>query len=313
MFNFFRKKIKVIFVGRQDDQILQEIKNFFKKNSRLELEIKFFDNFNDFYSSASIKKEKINFFVTNLLSQKTDLTNSYKPIKFITLEDFYIYLYKKIPIEFIDKESLLKLISKKPPFYFILIKRFFDILLAIIILIIVLFLLPIIILGIKLSSPGPIFIKQKRMGRFNKIITVYKFRTMRIGEDEKSKDGYFWASINDQRIFPFGKFLRKIHLDEMPQVINILKGEMSIIGPRAFYIKVIDDLKNKIPYFEFRHLVKPGLAGWALICCGYGSSEKDYVEKISYDLYYIANQSLIFDFFIFFKTLFKEVFYFRGN
>lgn len=311
MFNFFSKKIKVVFVGKKNNQIFQEVENFLKKSCS-KFELKIFDNFNDFFSASLIKKEKANFFVTNILFPKTNLSNFKTCVNFITLENFYIYLYKKIPIKFISRENILKLILKKPSAYYFLTKRIFDILFAFIILIIVLVLLPIIILGIKLNSPGPIFIKQKRIGLFNKIITVYKFRTMRMGESEKSKDGYFWASINDQRIFPFGRFLRKIHLDEMPQVINILKGEMSIVGPRAFYIKVVDELKNKIPYFEFRHLTKPGLTGWALLFCGYGSSEEDYIEKISYDLYYIANRSLIFDFFILFKTL-KEVFYLRGN
>ena len=129
---------------------------------------------------------------------------------------------------------------------------------------------------------------------------------------QTSKKGDFWTKPNDPRIFPFGRFLRKTHIDEIPQALNILKGELTFIGPRAEFVKIVEDLKDKVPYFNLRHLVKPGITGWAQLMAGYGSSEKDYIQKISYDLYYLANRNLAFDLLILLKTI-KEIFKMRGR
>ncbi len=303
---FLFQKIKIqrsiIFVGKSHP-LLEEIKSFLKENSHLSLQLKIFDNF-----EKIPRIKKTDFLVVNLPSEKIPLSKLNFPINFFTLENFYIYLFRKIPIEFLDKKEILERISKSPPFYYFFIKRFFDILIAIPGILLVVFLTPFVFVGIKLSSSGPIFIKQKRVGQFGRIITIYKFRTMH----QTSKKGDFWTKPNDPRIFPFGRFLRKTHIDEIPQALNILKGELTFIGPRAEFVKIVEDLKDKVPYFNLRHLVKPGITGWAQLMAGYGSSEKDYIQKISYDLYYLANRNLAFDLLIFLKTI-KEIFKMRGR
>ena len=153
---------------------------------------------------------------------------------------------------------------------------------------------------IKLGSPGPIIYKQKRVGLKEKEFTVYKFRSMR---QDAEKDGAVWADKNDPRATRFGKLIRKIRVDELPQLWNVLKGDMSFIGPRPERMTFVKELKKKIPYYGLRHSVKPGLTGWAQVCYPYGATEEDARLKLEYDLYYIKNMSLLLDFNIIFKTI----------
>jgi len=294
----------VLFVGEQD-RLLKEIKTFFTNNRHLGFELKTFDNFKNL-----VQKDEVNsdFLITNLPASEITLTDLYSLTNFSALENFYIYLFKKIPIESLDKGKILELVSKEPPAYYFLIKRIIDIIIAIPALVFTAILTPFIVIGIKLSSAGPVLIKQKRMGQFGEIITIYKFRTMHQAKEIED----FWTEADNPRIFAFGKFLRRIHLDELPQAINILKGEITLIGPRAENINIIEDLKNKVPYLQLRHLARPGITGLAQLSYGYGSSVKDYIQKISYDLYYMANRSLIFDLLILLKTI-KEIVQMRGR
>lgn len=153
---------------------------------------------------------------------------------------------------------------------------------------------------IKLKNDGPIFYKQIRMGHKGKPFTLIKFRTM---VSDAEADGAQWTVENDKRITRAGKFLRKTRLDELPQLINILKGEMSFVGPRAERPEFHEMLVKEIPFYDRRYLVKPGLTGWAQINYTYGSSVEDTKEKISYDFYYLKNRSLIFDIGIVLKTI----------
>ena len=180
-------------------------------------------------------------------------------------------------------------------------KRLFDIVFAVILGVISLVVYPFIIIAISLSSRGPIFYKQKRVGQASKIFEIIKFRTM-ITDAEKSS-GAVWALDNDPRVTRVGKFLRKTRLDEFPQLLNILRGEMSFVGPRAERPEFQELLQNNLPFYEERYLIKPGLSGWAQINFRYGSSVKDAEEKLKYDLYYIKNRSLIFDLGIILKTI----------
>lgn len=310
LFFFFRQivfqKIKIqrliIFVGKPHP-LLEEIKIFLKENYHLGLELKIFNSFEEI---SKIKKP--DFLVVNLPSTEISLSNFNSLINFFTLENFYIYLFKKIPIKFLNKKEILNQISKPPFLSYFLLKRIFDFLISIPVIIFTALLTPFIALGIKISDPGPIFIKQKRVGQFGKEIIIYKFRTMY--QIQETTD--FWTKIDDPRIFPFGRFLRKIHFDELPQVLNILRGDLTLVGPRVECLNIVEYLKDRIPYFQLRHLAKPGITGWALLMTGYGSSIDDYIKKINYDLYYIANRSLIFDLLIIFRTL-KEVFQMRGR
>lgn len=158
-------------------------------------------------------------------------------------------------------------------------------------------------------NKGKLFYKQQRIGRFNQAFTIIKFRTM---VTDAEADGAKWAKKNDLRITPFGKFLRRCRLDELPQFINILKGEMSLIGPRPERPEFIESLKENIPFYETRHIIKPGLTGWAQVNAKYASSENESMEKLQFDLYYIKERSLYLDFRIMVKTI-STIIFFRGH
>ena len=184
-------------------------------------------------------------------------------------------------------------------------KRFLDIVVSLIGIVVLSVLYTPVFLLIKLGSSGPVFFKQARVGRNNKIFTMYKFRTMKAltpsGSAERS--GARWTKKDDGRITRAGRILRKMRLDEMPQCINIFRGEMSIVGPRPERPEFVDKLSEQIPYYNMRHLVKPGLTGWAQVNYEYGDSEKDARIKLQYDIYYTKHRSLVLDLAIIFRTL----------
>lgn len=154
---------------------------------------------------------------------------------------------------------------------------------------------------VKLSSPGPILHKQVRVGLNDSTFTVYKFRSMYV--DAEARTGPVWASKDDPRITPIGKWLRRLRLDELPQLVNVLRGEMSLVGPRPERPEFVTSLAEKIPYYSYRHCVKPGITGWAQINYKYGDTLEDTIIKLEYDLYYIKNLALSLDTFILFHTL----------
>jgi lipopolysaccharide/colanic/teichoic acid biosynthesis glycosyltransferase len=169
------------------------------------------------------------------------------------------------------------------------------------------FLMPLLLvlaLMIKLSSPGPALFRQTRMGYRGKPITIYKFRTMRVSTAGEG-DGRRLAMTraNDQRIFPLGRFLRKSRLDELPQMLNILRGEMSWIGPRPEAIVLSEWYEREIPFYRYRHIVRPGIAGWAQVCQGHVSEVDDVRSKLHYDFYYIKHYSLWIDVLIVMRTI----------
>jgi exopolysaccharide biosynthesis polyprenyl glycosylphosphotransferase len=168
---------------------------------------------------------------------------------------------------------------------------------------------PFIALAIYLDSPGPIFYTQKRVGKGGRIFKAYKFRSM---VPDAEKDKAVWAQENDPRVTRIGRFLRKTHIDEFPQFLNILKGEMSAVGPRAERPEFVDELVKEIPFYSMRHAVKPGMAGWGLVKQGYAASKEDARVKLEYDLYYIKHQSLWLDMVILFKTIVDTI-TFRGR
>ena len=188
-------------------------------------------------------------------------------------------------------------------------KRFFDLLFASIGLALVSPLLPVIALAIRLDSPGPVLFRQVRVGKNERNFVLLKFRTM--CTDAEKKTGAVWAVENDPRVTRVGKFLRKTRLDEIPQLINVLRGDMSFVGPRPERPEFVSTLKEKIPYYSHRHYVKPGATGWAQVKYPYGASVQDAEEKLCYDLYYIKNFSLTLDFIIILETV-KVVLFGRG-
>jgi len=221
-------------------------------------------------------------------------------IDFINLPGFYEKIAQKVPVSAINQIWFLENISQRQRRFYEFSKRFFDFFAAIALLIVSLPFWPIIALIIKLESPGPIFYKQIRIGQGGKPFKVIKFRSM---IKDAEKDGPKMAQKNDPRVTKFGRFLRKTRFDELPQLWNIIKGEMSFIGPRAERPEFHEELKRKIPFYQERYLIKPGLSGWAQIKYGYSSSIEDNFEKIQYDLYYVKNRSFFFDLGIILKTI----------
>jgi len=147
----------------------------------------------------------------------------------------------------------------------------------------------------------PVLYRQERVGLDGKTFTLMKFRSMRVDAEKDGKA--VWASQNDNRITAVGKFIRKTRIDELPQILNILKGDMRLVGPRPERPEFVEDLATKIPYYKKRHTVKPGLAGWAQLKYPYGATEQDAYEKLQYDLYYVKNHNVVMDFFILLQTI----------
>lgn len=155
-------------------------------------------------------------------------------------------------------------------------------------------------LAVRLTSSGPVFYRQTRVGECGQNFDILKFRSMRV--DAEKEGAPQWASQKDSRVTPIGRFIRKVRIDELPQVFNVLKGDMSFVGPRPERPFFVNQLISKIPYYSARHAVKPGITGWAQICYPYGSSIEDAKEKLQYDLYYVKNHTLFLDLIIMFQT-----------
>jgi exopolysaccharide biosynthesis polyprenyl glycosylphosphotransferase len=162
-------------------------------------------------------------------------------------------------------------------------------------------LLPFVVLAIKISFPGKILYRQNRVGREGVVFRCYKFRTMH--SDAEADSGPTWARDDDPRITRVGRFLRKTRMDEIPQLWNVLRGDMSLVGPRPERPEFVAELNQKIPYYHLRHSVRPGITGWAQVLYKYGSSVEDAKEKLRYDLYYVKNASAGLDLLIILNTI----------
>lgn len=184
-------------------------------------------------------------------------------------------------------------------------KRAFDVMVSLFGMLIVSPLLPIIVLLVKVNSPGPVLYKQERVGYLGKTFNILKFRTM--APDAEQGSGAVWAQHNDPRIKPIGRFLRKSRLDELPQLFNVFIGEMSFIGPRPERPEFVDSLQEQFPFYGIRHFLKPGITGWAQIKHPYGASMEESFEKLRYDLYYFKHMNPVLDGIIVLKTI-KVVF-----
>lgn len=160
--------------------------------------------------------------------------------------------------------------------------------------------IPFIILAVRLSSPGSIFFRQTRVGLRGRPFSVIKFRTMR---QDAEAQGAVWASRNDPRVTPLGRFMRKTRVDEIPQLWNVLRGEMGFVGPRPERPEFVQWLSNEIPFYELRHMIRPGITGWAQVRYQYGASLEETKQKLEYDLYYIKHLSLGLDLLIMFETI----------
>ena len=253
------------------------------------------------YSSENITSE-IYYTLIKLLEEGFPI-NEYTQV--------YEDLTQRIPVQFVGKDFY-----KYFPFsrsnqnkLYLFFHRLFDILLSLIGILIGIIFLPIILLGNVIANRGPLFYTQDRIGKNGKIFKIIKFRTM-IKNAEKS--GAMWAKKGDVRVTPFGKFLRHARLDEIPQFINILKSEMSLIGPRPERPFFVRELSQMLPFYETRHIVKPGLTGWAQVKTRYASTIDDSLLKLQYDLYYIKHRGFFLDMNILIKTM-STIIFFRGQ
>lgn len=224
--------------------------------------------------------------------------NGQRLIPLIQLYERFLY---RIPVHFVDAKWFLvssgfdsRIISGQMK-----LKRLIDLGLASLIGILSSPLIAVAVVMIRLESPGPVFFRQRRVGKNGSIFELIKLRSMR---EDAEINGAQWAKVSDSRITRVGRFLRLTRIDEIPQVINIIKGDMSLIGPRPERPEFTSQLETQIPFYSMRHLVTPGLTGWAQINYPYGASTEDAVQKLQFDLYYIKNHSLSLDFRIFLRT-----------
>ena len=252
-----------------------------------------------------IKKNKIQMVVvanTENLPMTTqnvlfELLRNY--VIFINLPDFYEIFMRRIPLDAVNEQWFLTSVHLQSKKIYRLIKQTVDVAMAIIFLLITLPFWPFIILLIKVGSSGPAFFMQKRTGYLGRSFTIIKFRTMKMAGNAQEP-----AGRDDLRVTKIGKLLRRTRIDEIPQFLNVIKMEMSFIGPRPERPELIQKLEQEVPFYRQRLLVKPGLSGWDQVSGEYHSpSRDDTYKKLQYDLYYIKNMSFFLDISIFFKTL----------
>jgi len=266
-----------------------------------------------------IKEASISEVVVASYNSETITANIYNDLitlleKGFTIREYtqvYEEITNRVPVQYVGKDFY-----KYFPFsrsnqnkLYLFFHRVSDILFSIIGLFIGLLLSPIILLGNLLGNRGPLFYTQERVGKNGKVFEIIKLRTM---IKNAESDGMKWAKKNDSRITKFGKFLRKTRLDEIPQFINVMRGDMSIIGPRPERPFFVQELSQIIPFYETRHIIKPGLSGWAQVNTSYGSTVDDSLTKLQYDLFYIKHRSFFLDMNIIIKTL-STVIFFRGQ
>lgn len=217
------------------------------------------------------------------------------------LPSFYERLTGKIPITNIGHIWFLENLAESEKSVYQVAKRILDIVISLIVLIISLPFVPLIMLFVKMDSRGPALFTQMRIGELGRAFRAVKFRSMIVGAEKEGEAQ--WAQKNDPRVTRFGRFMRRTRIDEIPQLLNVLKGEMSLVGPRPERPEFVHELQNIIPFYNERHLIKPGLTGWAQINFQYGDSAKAALKKLQYDLFYIKNRSLPLDLGIILKTI----------
>ncbi len=266
-----------------------------------------------------IKEQKISEIVVASYNSETITPEIYIDLitlleKGFTIREYtqvYEELTNRVPVQYVGKDFY-----KYFPFsrsnqnkLYLFYRRVSDIILSVIGLLFGVVLLPLLLVGNLIGNRGPLFYSQERVGKNGRVFSIVKLRSMITNAE---KDGIKWAQKNDVRVTRFGKFLRKSRLDEIPQFINVLKGEMSLIGPRPERPFFVQELSQIIPFYETRHIVKPGLTGWAQVNAKYGSTVDESLTKLQYDLYYIKHRSFFLDVNIIIKTL-STVIFFRGQ
>ena len=228
---------------------------------------------------------------------------------YINIEEFNEKFFQKIPLYCIENINLTILVKNlNNSFYYKYVKRFFDVFFSFLLLTALMPIILVASLAIKISDKGPILYSQNRTGK-GKIIKIFKFRSMKV---DAEKDGVQWAQNNDPRITKIGRFLRKTRIDELPQLLSVIKGDMSLIGPRPERPQFDINLEKEIINYNYRYSMKPGLSGWAQVNYPYGSSIEDAKIKLEYDFFYLKNYSFLLDTLILFKTI-KIILLIKGS
>jgi len=210
------------------------------------------------------------------------------------------HLLGRLPLDGLNPSTLIFTQGFKVKAAHQLVRRLISIVVSFVGLVICLPLIPFLIVAVRLSSPGPIFFHQTRVGLRGKPFSLLKFRTMR---QDAEANGAVWASKHDARVTPLGRFMRKTRLDEIPQLWNVLRGEMGFVGPRPERPEFVQWLAREIPFYELRHMVRPGITGWAQVRYQYGANLEETKRKLEYDLYYVKHMSVGLDLLIMFETI----------
>lgn len=219
-----------------------------------------------------------------------------------TLLAFYEEWLGKLPVSELQRSALLFDIAELHRLPYQRMKRMIDLAVAIPLALLLVVLLPFIALGNLVANRGPLFFTQERIGKGGEPFTIYKLRSMRRTTPSPGSASE-WTGTDDMRVTPFGRVLRVTHLDELPQVLNILKGDLSIIGPRPEQTAYVETLRTELPFYDLRHLVRPGLTGWAQVKYGYASSTTDSLQKLQYEFWYLRHQRLSLDLRILMRTV----------
>lgn len=301
-------KNRILIIGEGEE--IEEIKKIIQKQPQLGYKLITHLKINNNQSAFSylrnlISENKIDMILMPINSKESDeiINHLYQyifdQINFIDSSLFYENLTGKIPVALTTRHWFLENLRENDKKSYDSAKIIFDYLLAGVFGVITLLIFPFVAVAIKIQDRGHVFYRQKRTGRFGKTFEIIKFRTMRT---DSEKGGAQFATAGDERITKIGKFLRETRIDELPQVINVLRGEMSFLGPRPEQPEFVDKLQNKMPFYNLRHLVKPGLTGWAQINYQYAGTLEENLIKLQYDLFYIKNRSAFLDFLIMLRT-----------
>ena len=299
--SYFQNKVAIIGENPQAEELSLTIQN----NPHLGYKLSaFFKSNENIFQEIKEKKIDILILAENVLPDSLLAKNLYQclslKLNFMDLAKAYEIICEKIPISFVNQIWFLENLREKEKGFYDKLKRIIDVVLASLLLLLTFPLWIFIAAAIKLEDRGPIFYSQERIGKAGIPFLLIKFRSMR--KEAEKETGPVWAKIEDERITKIGKILRKIHLDELPQMFNVIIGDISLVGPRPERPEFVSQLGKEIPHYHLRHIIKPGFTGWAYIKFKYGRSISDAFEKFQYDLYYLKNRSLFLDLRILLKT-----------
>lgn len=273
---------------------INQLEEFIKKNS---------------ISEVVVASQKTDGITVNLYNQLIHLLENGYIIREYT--QVYENITQRIPVQYVSRDfyRYFPFSRNNQNHFYLIMVRFFEILISVTGLLLGLIIFPLILIGNLFGNRGKLFYTQERVGKNGKIFNIVKYRTMVKNAEE---EGAVFATINDSRVTPFGKILRRSRMDEIPQFINILKGDMAVIGPRPERPVFVNEIAEVMPFYETRHVIKPGLTGWAQVNYSYGETIDDSLIKLQYDLYYIKHRSIFLDVNIIFKTL-STVLLYRGQ